>query len=285
MGKTAQDLSVGALGALTSMLTAVILVAFDEWLHFSFYSFTLWFVIPVGALASGASAASGYYIGSRWFNHRPTPLVLWNTLSFGAGTFFLIHYLEFNFLTVDGVRARDLISFADYLAAVFSNTSVEFMSMGGRIRQTIELGSLGYLYATLQVLGFCAGGVAVYLYLRSQPYCDGCGKYLVKKSTQVRFSHLPDEFGCLTQMLLRMFANGHFQSALYVHRFSMSGSSTNAALASIIEVKRCEQCDKHWLAFSVLKKVGDDWRQVRGLGYTTFVEEALSTDWEAEAKT
>jgi hypothetical protein len=284
MRKTAQDLAVGALGALTSLLTVLILVALDVRLNFSFYSFTLWFVIPVGAIASGFSAASGYYMGSRWFNHRPSPLLLWNMLSFAVGTFFLIHYLEFNFLTVDGARARDIISFADYLAVVFSHTSVEFRLRGARIGESVELGSLGYLYAALQALGFCAGGVAVYLYLRSQPYCDSCERYLVRKSTQTRYSHLPDEFACLTQELMKMFAKGHFQSAVYVHRFSMSGSSTSATLASTIVIKRCKQCSKHWVRFSVLKLVGHQWREVPELSCASFVEQPISADWQPEAK-
>jgi len=282
--RTAQDFLVAALGALTSLLTTLVLVVVDQRLDFSFYTLTIWFVVPVGAICSGFAAASGYYAGSRLFNHRPTPLLLWNMISFAVGTFFLIHYFEFYFLTVHGKLVRDFISFADYLSVVFSHTSLEFRWRGGvKVGEPFELGSLGYLYAALQVLGFCVGGIFVYFHLKSQPYCEDCGKYLVKKFQQTRYSNLPDEFIAVTRMLMTMFAQCHFQPAVFVHGSTMSATISNATLSSTLEVKRCKQCNKHWLKFSVHKLVGNNWREVDDLGYKAFTSEPVSNECQPEA--
>jgi hypothetical protein len=73
VSRVAQDFLVSGLGATTSIITAVILVAIDLRFNFSLYSWMFWFVIPAGAFACGLVAASGYYLGARLFNHRRQP--------------------------------------------------------------------------------------------------------------------------------------------------------------------------------------------------------------------
>src|SRR5215472_9625885 len=115
VSRVAQDFLVSGLGALTSIITAIILVAINVTLDFSIYGWMIWFVIPAGAIACGVVAASGYYFGARLFNHRPTGLLLLNMAAISVTTFFLIHYFKYNLLDVNGTPIRDLISFTDFL--------------------------------------------------------------------------------------------------------------------------------------------------------------------------
>ena len=166
-----QDFTVAATGAATSFVTGAILVAIERSSGFSFYTLMSLGAIPVGAVLSGFVGASGFYLGARLFNHRPTKILLLNMVVISVATFFLIRYFSYYLLTIEGKLVRDFISFVDFLHIELSHN-----------------GSWGYLYAALQVIGFAAGGLAVFGYLNSLPYCEKCAKYLSDKESQTRLS-------------------------------------------------------------------------------------------------
>ena len=62
--RLAEDLAVALCGLLTSLSTAVVLWWIGMRFGFAFYTYSLWLVIPVGALLTGFAGASGYYGGS-----------------------------------------------------------------------------------------------------------------------------------------------------------------------------------------------------------------------------
>lgn len=55
-------------GLATSILVALADVAIARMTGFDFFTFSIWVVVPAGALLTGFAAASGYYFGSlyRW---------------------------------------------------------------------------------------------------------------------------------------------------------------------------------------------------------------------------
>jgi hypothetical protein len=187
-----QDLLVAGFGTATSFVTAIILAAIEIRFDFSIYSFMYWFVIPAGAICSGIAAASGYYAGARYFNRKPTKLLLLNMVVISITTFFLIHYINYYFLIVDGRPGRELVDFAKYLDIVLSHTAVRFRVMRGPVSGPVELGSWGYLYAVLQMVGFAIGGVAIYWYLTGLPCCERCSKYFAAEHmhTQTRYTQM-----------------------------------------------------------------------------------------------
>ena len=69
--RTGEDFLVGGCGLATSLLTALILWYIEQRFGWALYSWTFWFVIPVGAFLAGFAGASGYYFGSWFFGHRP----------------------------------------------------------------------------------------------------------------------------------------------------------------------------------------------------------------------
>jgi hypothetical protein len=81
----------------------------------------------------------------------------------------------------------------------------------------VDLGSWGYLYATLQVLGFALGGLAVYGHLRSLAYCERCAKYLTKKDWQTRYSAYAEKVAEVRAAMHQCVAAGHTQEAISIH--------------------------------------------------------------------
>ena len=164
MKKFVQDLIVSVFGLSTSVITAILLMLMENYGNFSFYAFSYWAVIPVGAILCGFVAATGYYFGARLLNHRPTPLLLLNMVAASIATFFLIHYLSYITKEVKGTAVSELVSFLDYLNIVYRHTSLSLVRVPSA--STGELDRFGILIAYTQIIGFAIGGVALYFRLR-----------------------------------------------------------------------------------------------------------------------
>jgi ABC-type Co2+ transport system permease subunit len=154
-------------------------------------------VIPVGALLSGFAAASGYYFGAKLFHHQPTRLLLCNMISVAITTYFLLNYLNYSLMQIKGQQVSRLISFGQYIGVVLRHQSMEFRIRGAKLGETGDLGSLGYVMAVLQVLGFAVRGLCVYWHLRAAPYCEACGKYLKKQSSTTRYTNDTEKLSSL----------------------------------------------------------------------------------------
>jgi hypothetical protein len=267
----AEDLLVGFCGLTTSLLTALILWGIETTFGLAFYTWTFWFVIPAGALLSGFAGASGYYVGSWFFGHRPTRLLLLNIVAASVATFFTIHYLSYITLQVDGKQVSDYIPFSQYLDIAIRSTSMEFRYRGAKLGPTGELGSWGYAMAVLQIIGFAGGGFAVYAYLLSKPYCDKCSRYLSGKGKQIRYAGEAEGLQTATANFLACVAGGDIPSAIREHKnssgFGTSSLPKGGHLRSVVEVRHCKKCDVHWMKFSVEKLSGDDWKEIPELTF------------------
>ena len=276
VGRLLQDFAVAAIGAVTSLVTATILVAVERLTGFSFYTFAFWFVIPVGAILSGFAAATGYYLGARLFNHKPTKILLLNMVVISIATFFLIHFSSYYFLTVEDKPVRDYISFFDFLRIELSHASIQFGIRAHDIGEPVELGGWGYLYAALQVIGFAAGGLAVFSYLNSVPYCEKCAKYLSAKESQTRYSFFAERVLETTKTLLDCVATGRFQEAIAIHAAEPEDAS-GASFRSQIHIKRCKGCNLHWMKFTLSRHDKGNWKDISEAGFERFTEQPITT--------
>jgi hypothetical protein len=278
--KLVEDLLVAPFGLATCLLTAVILWWIEVRFGFAFYSWMFWFVIPVGALLAGFAGASGYYAGSLIIGHRPTRLLLLNMLIGSVLTFFLIHYLAYVTLKIDGKAVSDYIPFAKYLDIVIRSTSMQYRFHASKLGATGELGSLGYVVAGLQIIGFAIGGFCVYGWLAAKPYCDRCSRYLSTKGRQTRYAENAEGLQAATAQLACHMANGDVTLAVEEHRNSLGfGSPTlpkNCYLRSVVEVQRCKKCERHWVKFAVEKLSGNDWKEVSELTDQRFTEQIVN---------
>lgn len=281
MKRLLEDIVVTGFGAVTSLFTAALLFFIEQQFDLSVYTFTLCFAVPIGAIGAGFVAASGYYVGAKVFNHRPRAVILLNMVVISLATFFLIRYLGYSYLEVDGRLARDYVSFIDYLDVVIRHSSLALVTRPG---STGELGAWGYIYAFLQVLGFVFGGASVYGWLLSQPYCENCSRYLSPKAKQTRFASDVDSTRRVVSTVLALYHSDNLQHAIEAHaKHGRTYRSKDDHFRSSIEIRYCEKCARHWLKFSVYRKAGSDWKEIKELGIETFSDQELNVKARAEA--
>ena len=181
--KTA-DVFACVFGLATSLLTGFVLWWIAGVAGFAFYKLTYFFAIPIGAFLSGWVAASGYYLAYQIFQRRPGRLLLPNILGASIGTFLLINVLSY---VVFRARMQQLsipVSFWTFLDISIRSTRVNVMGM----TTLPKLGYFGYITTGLEILGFAAGGLSVYSFLRSQNYCNRCSRRLTFKGRRIRYS-------------------------------------------------------------------------------------------------
>jgi hypothetical protein len=179
MKSFARHIGVSVFGILSFALTVVAIVVLERLTEFDFFTFSIWFVVPVGAAITGAAAASGYYFGSLLFHVKPGWFVLVEMVIVAALAQLAIYYTEYaTMVLADGRTVSSLVSFTDYLHVYLTTTHMRI----GRIAalDTGEVGSFGYWLAVIQFVGFLAGGVAVFMFLKNHPTCQSCGRYLRK---------------------------------------------------------------------------------------------------------
>lgn len=274
--KTGEDLLVGGFGFITSLLTAVILWVIEQQFGYALYTWMFWFVIPVGALFAGFAGASGYYLGSRIFNHRPSGLLLLNVVLASLATFGLIHYLSYVTLVVEGKQVSDLVSFWQYIDIAIRSTSMEFSFRTMKIGATGEMGGFGYIPAVLQIIGFAVGGFTVYAHLTSKPYCEKCSRYLSAKGKQVRYAAEPEPFQQNTTEVLQYIGEGDMTSAVEHHKAFGREKQEKNHLRSTITVRSCKKCGQHWAKFAVAKIDGNEWKDIPELEVAGFTDQQVT---------
>ncbi len=135
-----QNTVVSIFGLIASMLTALLLWQLDNLSGFAIYTFSLWFVVPAGAIACGFVAAAGYYVGAVLCGHRPTKTLLLNMVIISISTFFTIYWLAYSSQSVKGRPLSELVPFSHYLQLVLENQAMEFRFHGVKVGDTGALG-------------------------------------------------------------------------------------------------------------------------------------------------
>jgi hypothetical protein len=267
MNRTGQDMVVAACGFIFSLATAVILYLIEERTGLALYSFTLWFVIPVGAILAGLVAASGWLLGAWVLNHKPSRLLLANMALASITTFFLIHWLSYISFEVDGKLVSEYVPFVKYMDTILTHQSMGFYVRGRAHGTTGELGWFGYVVALLQVVGFALGALAVYGYLSGLPYCEECRKYFKSKAKQTRYTGNADTFTEMVKTLFASFQKGELQKALDEHGVFGQAKAKGAHLMSQVQRRQCPRCKIQHLQFSAKKLVGNDWKDLNDLSF------------------
>jgi hypothetical protein len=276
MSRFTQNLVLALCGAITSALTAAILVFIELKWNIAIYSFTAWVVLPAGAMLAGMAASSGYYFGARLLNFRPAKDLLVGIVAISTGTFFFIYWLEWVFLTVDGKPISEAIPYSDYLTYMITHTSVSLLH--GGLNNSLDLGSGGgYVYAALQIIGFAVGGFCIYVYLVGLPYCKECRLFLKDKGKQTRFFGNSDDVTVSTENFLAKANEHRFQDSIKGHYETGSDKPATGEIAfcSSVELKRCKGCEKHYLEFEVKRWVNKEWKAIPELTYATYMMERV----------
>jgi hypothetical protein len=183
-----------------------------------------------------------------------------------AGTFFLIHYLNYYFLEAEGKMVREYVSFFSYLAIVTKSTSMQFYFHGRSTGSTGELGWFGFVFAGLQILGFSAGGLGTYMLLSEQPFCDTCSSFLKKSYFKKRYHFGSEEYSQLIPRLIALIKSEQPEEALLEHSKSGREKDTQGYnQQSSMDVRHCESCHRGWMKLSLYSQRSNSWNEIKEL--------------------
>lgn len=285
-----KDIYVTLFGAGTSLATAWFLVYIETRYEIAIYTYSYWFALPLGAIAAGIVGGIGYYFGAKLVGHRPGPTLLPSVLLVSGATFFAIHYLIYDRLRTTGglnyylmerlgFSLREL-PFFDYLDLSIRGTTLMFFGRGGTT-QIGPLGAWGYAVATLQVIGFAAGGLSIYLYLRKLPYCFICSRYLRSQAKWTRYYRDSSELAIAAQVQNYHFERGELEEAIKAIVESGHSEQKSREAEGILQLWQCRSCGFHRLNFTARQKVNHHWQEIPELKLTC-VESNDKTTLEAE---
>lgn len=262
MRQLVQNGGVALAGLATSILTAVAVTVFDRITGFNVFTFSIWGIVPAGAAFCGFAAASGYYVAAKYLHQRPTKVLLLQMIAVAVFTQFLIYWLEYVTLTIDGQHVSDVVPFGQYLDIILTKAHYKM----GRAMQidTGEVGSFGYWLAAFQFLGFLIGGVFVYLHLKAQPACPECGKYLRSVATKGDSFGNFDEFAAYYD---NVYAHP-VDSAEFADHIGADYSAVEekGAINLTTTVLECPQCFEQSIRESAQVFNGREWKDVAEIG-------------------
>ncbi len=280
MKKTWANLLTTIFGAMSSLITALILSWIARHYNTALYAWMISYIVPVGAIGSGFVAASGYYLGSLICDYRPSKLILLNMIAISLGTYFLIQYLDYIYLVFEGEKASNFITFLQYLDLAASHTTIQ---LGSNNRNVMELGNWGYLYALLQIIGFSIGGFLLYGYLSELPFCKKCSRYFSKKESVEKYSDNSDTFGNTLRKIASLLEENRFEEAIATYATEGGVSKfdpKNHHLRLRIILKLCKGCGSNCLYVEVANKNSrNDWCKMNDLSFHALSDRALSLHW------
>jgi hypothetical protein len=262
MAKSGQTIAVAACGLVSSVVVALL----DAWIAkrtgFDLFTFGVWIILPVGASACGALAASGYVAGS-FFSHRAADRGTFvHVILIAMFTQWLIYYLGYRMASLDdGTPASGVVAFGEYLDVVLTTAHMKV----GRAMEydTGTVGTWGYAIAALHFAGFLLGGGIAWAWLRGRPRCDDCSLYtrqLHKRTKQFRnaeqaqpflnelFSHAPGTPG-FTQLI-----SGELKT----------GRVKPGAVKLSAQLHACPGCKDYLVLEQIEVFNGKHWREVPG---------------------
>ncbi len=156
------------------------------WLHgllahngFDIMGFYVWFIVPVGAIAVGAAAGSGYGITSWLSNSRIGAKLLAIVVVLQIASYLWARHQEFVLVCQENNLQPGVdMTFVEYFDIATRN--IAFTDKGGKAGPA--LGVWGYGIRLLEVIGFTLGGLIVPSVLMSAPFCESCGVYMKKRT-------------------------------------------------------------------------------------------------------
>jgi hypothetical protein len=271
--KLVRGVIVTLFGIATTALTAIGLVYLELRYDCAIYGFVYGFVIPFGAMLSGCLAASGYYLGSRLVNYRPGRLFFVNMLAVSGGNFFLIYWLKYSLLKVDGEPVSKWMTFADYLRFALTHTA---FTLGHSPDDKYVLGVGGYAYAAVLILGFACGGWIMFRLAQSAAYCEACSLYMQKQGSQTRYFVKRDDLAGCSAAFKSEAERGQMRKAVDLHsRAGLREEDGTTGYFLRVEFMHCKRCGNQWLKLAARERVNNSWNRMSDFRYSTCCGERI----------
>ena len=197
----ALPLIAGILTTAAVIIGIVVVVAFTGFLV---QSFSVFFLIPIGAGFAGVGCGAGVFLALLWLNKRPERLHYWLATLLGLGGFigtYLALYLT-TYVTKDlsvnhsfnGVPISAVLSFLEYLRMDVGSRETTFFVSVGRAHIPVfmphgfQLGPVvNWIGFALESVGYVVGGLlAGSIILGNKKYCETCMLYMKSKDDLFR---------------------------------------------------------------------------------------------------
>lgn len=249
-------------GLATTAAMALLAAGIATLTGFNIFSFSLWFVVPIGAILCGAAALSGFYFVSHRLHLKPAWWMVIPLIVFAAVGYLSVYYLEYQWLTLDdGRRATDIVTFSQYLDLLLTNQT---MHAGRGGQASVPLGDAGYWLAAIEFLGFMIGGAWIYVALRSARACLVCQQYLRKRGERVRYFNTPDQADDYYSGLF----DHYVDSDEFARKASLGHSkatTSDGAMRVVTHLLDCEGCHRQLWVDEPSAFNGKEWRELREL--------------------
>ncbi len=173
-------------GPVVAFMVAAAAALIEHWTGYNVFGFGVYLVVPVGAIATGAAAASGYFFVCRAMQMRPGTFLVIQMVFVAAITNLLIYYFEYLTLVWGDPLAFNLDVFALYLGDYLTHQQ---LTVGRGLSPVGEVGDFGYWLAVRDFVGFLVGGAMLVFTLRGEPMCPTCKLYYSRRAARNRFFH------------------------------------------------------------------------------------------------
>lgn len=262
MQRVLQNGGLALAGFVTSILTAIAVTIFDDLTGFNFFSFSLFVVLPAGAAFCGFAAASGYYLAAKYLHQKSTKIILIQMVAIAAFTQWLIYWLEYQNLVVDGEHVSDVIGFTQYLDLTLTKAHMR-VGRGAQI-DTGEVGSFGYWLAIFRFVGFMVGGATVYFFLKTELACSACQKYL--HTVRSKADSFPD-YEAFAQYFDGVYENevDSVQFSEHIGKEHSAGKAEKGTINLTTKVLECPGCFEQYIRETVKVFNGTDWKDINEL--------------------
>lgn len=121
----------------------------------------------------------------------------------------------------------------------------------------------------VQLMGFAAGGLAVFGYLRSLPHCKSCMLLLNLKGARTRYFSRTREMRAAVDEVLTRARERQLQQSILMHLAKGSEKRQEwSEYCSRFEIRRCIECHTHQLDFHARRKDGATWKDIALLGFS-----------------
>ena len=256
----------------TCVLAAVCNIVIQRLTGINVFSFSLWFVIPAGAIFVGMFAASGGFLAGRYLNIVPNYADAALMIITAAFTMWLIYYLDYlTFVLPNGSKASDIVSFGKFLEILLTTTELR---VGRAASKTGPVGDLGYWLALIQFVGFLVGGFSIFVFLKDALRCGTCNAYLRKLKTKTTADLTLDEAQGMIDYMRQDGFPAYEESIAWKSNRKLDRNDPKACFR--FDLYGCSKCKQETILrhFMVMKK--GEWIEIPEFGERRALDPDLS---------
>jgi len=240
-----------------------------KYIGFEGTSFSLFFIIPVGAIITGALAGWGYPLAVKGYNRQLTKFDRYFVLLLAVGSFALLHYMYYKMTYVSSDMTfnyqfsgshiseftlkgfNEPLTFFNFMQFKIESTTISFTRRV--VKPVLSISGnhfVNYLFFGIDALGFLIGFFAGYIGVKETSFCEECQKYM---STKKMFK-VVDNFEEGANHLLDQITNGiNGDAREFFNKYDLSNEALMNAYVEV-EFDHCPDCSDAEATFSVYRK-------------------------------